>query len=136
MRFLEYNFLMRDGQMFSVTEGIFERIRHLVEAMNRLELQIASEAEVLKDHYAKASAAMPADKNYFLNGVQTGSVVKSYLLTRRGVEVPGEGTVQVPEFIDSVLRFANYPKRKIEVLTDLAAHLQNIYEMIGSQEVQ
>jgi len=136
VRFLEYNFLMHDGQMFSVTEGIFERIRHLVEAMNRLELQIASEAEVLKDHYAKASAAMPEDKNYFLNGVQTGSVVKSYLLTRRGVEVPGEGTVQVPEFIDSVLRFANYPKRKIEVLTDLAAHLQNIYEMIGSQEVQ
>ena len=132
VRFLEYNFLMHDGQMFSVTEGI----HHLVEAMNRLELQIASEAEALKDHYARASATMQEDKNYFLNGVQTGSVIKSYLLTSKGVEVPGEATIQVPEFIDSVLRFANYPKRKIEVLTDLAAHLQNIYAMIGSQEAQ
>ncbi|HUG96799.1 MAG TPA: hypothetical protein VMJ94_04605 [Nitrososphaera sp.] len=119
-----------------MTEGIAERIHHLVEAMNRLELQIASEAEAFKDHYARASAAMQEDKNYFLNGVQTGSVIKSYLLTRKGVEVPGEGTIQVPEFIDSVLRFANYPKRKIEVLTDLAAHLQNFYAMIGSQEAQ
>ena len=119
-----------------MSEGMGDRIRHLVEAMNRLELQIASEAEVLKDHYVKVAAAMPEDKNYFLNGVQTGSVVKSYLLTRRGVEVPGEATIPVPEFIDSVLKFANYPKRKIEVLGDLATHLQNIYALIGSQEAQ
>ena len=119
-----------------MSEGMGDRVRHLVEAMNRLELQIAGEAEVLKDHYVKAAAAMPEDKNYFLNGVQTGSVVKSYLLTRRGVEVPGEATIPVPEFIDSVLKFANYPKRKIEVLGDLATHLQNIYALIGSQEAQ
>lgn len=127
---------MQSRQMSSVTEGIAERVHHLVEAMNRLELQITNEAEAIKDHYAKASAAMPEDKNYFLNGVQTGSVVKSYLLTRRGVEVPGEGTMQVPEFIDNALRFANYPKRKIEVLGDLATHLQNIHALIGSQEAQ
>jgi hypothetical protein len=119
-----------------VSEGISDRIRHLVEAMNRLELQIASEAEVIKDHYVKAAAAMPEDKNYFLNGVQTGSVVKSYLLTRRGIEVPGEATIQIPEFIDSVLKFANYPKRKIEVLNDLVIHLQGIYALIGSHEAQ
>ncbi|HXV45816.1 MAG TPA: hypothetical protein VD736_04005 [Nitrososphaera sp.] len=117
-------------------EGMGDRVRHLVEAMNRLELQIAGEAEVLRDHYVKAAAAMPEDKNYFLNGVQTGSVVKSYLLTRRGVEMPGEATIPVPEFIDSVLKFANCPKRKIEVLGDLATHLQNIYALIGSQEAQ
>lgn len=116
--------------------GMVDRIRHLVEAMNRLELQIASEVEAIKDQYAKAAAAMPEDKTYFLNGVQTGSVVKSYLLTRKGVEIPGEGTVQIPEFIDSVIRFANYPKRKIEVLSDLATHLQNVHAMIGSQEAQ
>jgi hypothetical protein len=63
-------------------------------------------------------------------------VVKSYLLTRRGIDVPGEGTTPVPEFIDSVLRFANYPKRKIEVLTDLEDHLNKIYTLIGSQQVQ
>lgn len=51
-----------------------------------------------------------------LNDVWTGSLFKSYLLTRRDIEVPGEGTVQVPEFIDIVLKFANYPKRKFEVL--------------------
>jgi hypothetical protein len=119
-----------------MSEGMADRIRHLVEAMNRLELQIAGEAEILKDHYVKAAAAMPENKNYFLNGVQTGSVVKSYLLTRKGIEVPGEGTVQIPEFIDSVLKFANYPKRKIEVLSDLATHLQSIYALIGSQEAQ
>jgi hypothetical protein len=119
-----------------MSEGIADRILRLVEALNRLELQIASEAEVLKNQYVKAAAAMPEDKNYFLNGVQTSSMVKSYLLTRRGIEVPGEGIVQIQEFIDSVLRFANYPKRKIEVLNDLATHLQNIYALIGSQETQ
>ena len=116
--------------------GLGDRIRHLVEAMNRLELQITGEAEVLKDHYVKAAAAMPEDKNYFLSGMQTGSVVKSYLLTRKGIEVHGEGTVPIPEFIDNVLKFANHPKRKIEVLSDLVTHLQNIYALIGSQEAQ
>ena|SRR5688572_29273084 len=119
-----------------MSEGIADRINRLVEALNRLELQIASEAEVLKDRYVKAAEAMPEDKNYFLNGVQTGSVVKSYLLRHKGIEVPGEGTIQIPEFIDSVIKFANYPKRKIEVLNDLATHLQGIYAMIGSQEAQ
>jgi len=37
---------------------------------------------------------MPEDKTYLSNGVQTGSVVKSYLLTGKG-EMPGEGTIQV-----------------------------------------
>jgi hypothetical protein len=116
--------------------GTAERIRHLVEAMNGLELQIAAEVESIKDKYAKVAAAMPDDRSYFLNGVQTGSVVKSYLLTRRGIEVPGESTMQIPEFIDSVIRFANYPKRKIEVLGDLATHLQNAYALIGMQEAE
>ena len=97
-----------------MSEGMADRIHHLVEGMNRLELQIAGEAEVIKDHYVKAAASMPEDKNYFLNGVQTASVVRSFLLTRKGVEVPGEGTIPIPEFIDSVIKFANYPKRKIE----------------------
>ena len=90
-----------------MSEGMADRIHHLVEGMNRLELQIAGEAEVIKDHYVKAAASMPEDKNYFLNGVQTASVVRSYLLTRKGVEVPGEGTIPIPEFIDSVIKFAN-----------------------------
>jgi hypothetical protein len=115
---------------------VYERIRQLAEAMSRLEIEITHETEALKEQYVKVADAMPADKNYFLNGVQTGSVVKSYLLTRNGIEVPGEATIPIPDFLDSVLRFANYPKRKIEVLNDLVTHLQNIYKMIGSQQVQ
>lgn len=116
--------------------GIAERIRRLADAMGEIELEIASETETMKELFIKAAAAMPEGKNYFLNGVQAGSVVKSYLLTRNGIEVPGESTIPIPEFIDSVLRFANYPKRKIEVLTDLAGHLQNAYSMAESQEAQ
>lgn len=119
-----------------MADEITDRVRHLVEAMNRLELQITGEFEAIKDQYAKAAALLPEGKSYFLNGVQTGSVVKSFLLTRKGVEVPGEGFVQIPEFIDSVIRFANYPKRKIEVLGDLASHLQNVYALISAQEAQ
>jgi len=48
--------------------------------------------------------------------------------------VPGEETMQIPEFIESVLRFANYPKRKIEVLSDLSVHLEGIYLMIQKTE--
>lgn len=125
---------MLNGHCLSVTEPTVDRIRHLVDSMNRLEIQIAAEVESIKERYSKAVALMPEDKSYFLNGVQTSSVVKSYLLTRRGIEVPGETTIQVPEFIDSVIRFANYPKRKIEVLSDLSAHLQNVYALIGKQE--
>ncbi|MEW6605678.1 MAG: hypothetical protein AB1351_13460 [Thermoproteota archaeon] len=127
---------MLDWHCVSVIEPADDRIRNLIGVMNRLEIQIAEEVESIKDQYSKAAAAMPEDKSYFLNGVQAGSVVKSYLLTRRGIEVPGEKTVQIPEFIDNVIRFANYPKRKIEVLSDLSKHLQNVYALIGTQEAQ
>ena len=122
--------------LFCSVSGIAERIRILADAMGKIEQEIASETEAMKEMYTKAAAAMPEGKNYFLNGVQAGSVVKSYLLTRRGIEVPGESTIPIPEFIDGVLRFANYPKRRIEVLTDLAGHLQNVYSMAESQEAQ
>ena len=110
-------------------EELSEKISLLVSALNKLELEIAIASDVMKEYYVRASRDMPDGKSYFLNGVQTGPVVKSYLLTRRGIEVPGEEMMQIPEFIENVLRFANYPKRKIEVLTDLLAHLQSIHLM-------
>ena len=119
-----------------MSEEVTEKIRLLVDGMSKLELEIASATDVIKDYYVRASAAMPEDKTYFLNGVQTGSVVKSFLLTRRGVDIPGEETMAIPEFIDSVLRFANYPKRKIEVLSDLSVHLEKIYAIIEGDEIQ
>ncbi len=118
-----------------MVEEIIEKIGLLVDALNRLESEIASTTDVIKEHYVKASQAMPDGKSYFLSGVQTGPVIKSYLLTRQGIEVPGEEIVQIPEFLESVLRFANYPRRKIEVLNDLLAHLQNILLMIQKPEV-
>src|SRR5919107_3548781 len=117
-----------------MVKEITEKISLLVDALSKLELEIAIASDVIKEHYVKASHAMPDGKSYFLSGVQTGPVIKSYLLTRHGIEVPGEETMQIPEFIESVLRFANYPKRKIEVLSDLLAHLQGIYLIIQKAE--
>src|SRR3712207_9214579 len=91
-------------------EEITEKIRLLVDSLNKLELEIALATDVMKEYYIRASHDMPDGKSYFLNGVQTGPVVKSYLLTRQGIEVPGEETMQIPEFIESVLRFANFPR--------------------------
>jgi hypothetical protein len=111
-----------------MSEEITKRISLLVDALNKLELEITITTDVMKEHYVRASHAMPDGKSYFLSGVQTGPVIKSYLLTRQGIEVPGEEIMQIPEFIESVLRFANYPKRKIEVLSDLLSHLQSIHQ--------
>jgi hypothetical protein len=113
-----------------MSEEITKKINLLVDTLNKLELEIAIATDVMKEQYVRVSHAMPDGKSYFLSGVQTGPVIKSYLLTRQGIEVPGEETMQIPEFIETVLRFANYPKRKIEVLSDLLSHLQSIYLMI------
>jgi hypothetical protein len=117
-----------------MVEEITEKVSRLADTLNKLELEIAVATDVLKEYYARASQDMPKAKSYFLNGVQAGPVVKSYLLTWQGIEVPGEEIIQIPEFIESVLRFANYPKRKIEVLSDLLAHLESIHLIIQKAE--
>lgn len=117
-----------------MVEEITQKIRQLVDAVNKLELEIAIATDMIKECYVRASHAMPDGKSYFLNGVQTGSVIKSYLLTHHGIEVPGEETINIPEFIECVLRFANYPKRKVEVLSDLSGHLEAIHLMIKEAE--
>lgn len=119
-----------------MVKEVTEKIHRLVDDMNKLEQEIAIATDSIKECYVEASASMPEDKSYFLNGVQTGSVVKSYLLTRRGIDIPGEGSMKIPEFIDNVMRFANYAKRKIEVLSDLSNHLENIYAMIERKDSQ
>lgn len=119
-----------------MVKEVTEKIHRLVDDMNKLEQEIAIATDSIKECYVEASAAMPEDKSYFLNGVQTGSVVKSYLLTRRGIDIPGEESMKIPEFIENVMRFANYAKRKIEVLSDLSNHLENIYVMIERKDSQ
>ena len=56
---------------------------------------------------------------------------KSYLVTFEGIEVLGEEAIPIPIFIDNVVRFANYPKRKIEILKELAIHLEGIRRLIA-----
>ena len=89
-----------------------------------LEESIAIETEYIKEVYAKASKSMSDSQHYFLNGVQASPVTKSYLLTKKGIEVVGEEAVPISEFIDQALNFANYPKKRIEVLMALAKHLE------------
>ena len=101
-----------------------KRVNELVKRMNVLEDSIAVETEYIKEIYAKASKSMSESQHYFLNGVQASPVAKSYLLTKKGIEVVGEEAIPISTFIDEVLNFANYPKKKIDVLMVLAKHLE------------
>lgn len=116
--------------MVSMAVDIMEGINRLVEMMKLMEEDIEKEAELLKQEYLKASNSMPESQNYFLNGIQAAHIAKSYLMTRRGIEVLGEDVIPIPTFIDSVIQFANYPKRKIEVMVFLAKHLEKINELV------
>jgi hypothetical protein len=110
--------------------NIMEGISRLVEKMKLIEEDIEKEAQILKQEYVKASTSMPESQNYFLNGIQAAHIAKSYLMTRRGIEVLGEDIIPIPTFIDAVIQFANYPKRKIEVMLSLANHLEKINELV------
>jgi hypothetical protein len=77
---------------------------------------------------------MKESQNYLLTGIQMAPVSKSYLVTFRGIEVLGEETIPIPIFIDNVMRFANYPKRKIEVLKELAIHLERLRAIIAIKD--
>ena len=101
-----------------------KRVNELVKRMNVLEDSIAVETEYIKEVYAKASKSMSESQHYFLNGVQASPVAKSYLLTKKGIEVVGEEAIPISTFIDEVINFANYPKKKIDVLMVLAKHLE------------
>ena len=111
-----------------------DRIRKLEAQLERLEGEITAETGRLKSLLSNAADLLPQDKSYYLVGIQTGPIVKAYHLTCNGVGVQGEGPVSIGEFIDSAMRFANFPKRKIEVLNDLENHLQAIRSMIGFQQ--
>jgi hypothetical protein len=101
-----------------------KRVNELVKRMGQLEENIAVEIEYVKEVYSKASRAMSESQHYFLNGVQASPVTKSYLLTKKGIEVVGEEAIPISAFIDQALDFANYPKKKIEFLMVLAKHLE------------
>ena len=91
-----------------------KRVNELVKRMGQLEENIAVEIEYVKEVYSKASRAMSESQHYFLNGVQASPVTKSYLLTKKGIEVVGEEAIPISAFIDQALDFANYPKRRLK----------------------
>ncbi len=101
-----------------------KRVNELVKRMSLLEESIAVETIYIKEVYAKASKSMSESQHYFLNGVQATPVAKSYLLTKKGIEVVGEDAIPISTFINEVLNFATYPKKKIDVLMVLAKHLE------------
>jgi phage shock protein A len=116
--------------MPSVIADYSIQINDLIASMSLLEQKISNETKIIKEHYRKASSAMKETQNYFLNGIQDGQPAKSYLLTCRGIEVLGEEVIPIDIFIDNVLRFANEPSRQIQVLKELAMHLQKVNEML------
>ena len=114
-----------------------EEIRDLLKQIGKLndkikiiEEEIGVQTDTVKDLYLKLSLSMKQSQNYLLTGIQTSLNSKSYLVTFRGIEVLGEETIPIPLFIDNVIRFANYPKRKIEVLKELAIHLERLRNMV------
>ena len=113
-------------------QDVLNQISELTDKMKIIEEEIKVQTEILKELYSKFSLSMKESQNYLLTGIQTASVSKSYLVTFRGIEVLGEETIPIPTFIDNVIRFANYPKRRIEVLKELAIHLDGLRSMIAT----
>src|SRR5688500_8895395 len=101
-----------------------KRVNELVKRMGQLEENIAVEIEYVKEVYSKASRAMSESQHYFLNGVQASPVTKSYLLTKKGIEVVGEEAIPISAFIDQALDFANNHKKNIEDLIELTKQLK------------
>jgi len=122
--------------MPSATTDYSIRINDLIDSMSLLEQKITNETEIIKEHYRKASFAMKETQNYFLNGIQDGQPVKSYLLICKGIEVLGEEVISIDMFIDNVLRFANEPSKQIQVLKELAMHLQKVNEMLDQPLIE
>ena len=113
-------------------QDVLNQISELNDKMKIIEEEIKVQTEILKELYSKFSLSMKESQNYLLTGIQTAPVSKSYLVTFRGIEVLGEETIPIPTFIDNVMRFANYPKRRIEVLKELAIHLDGLRSMIAT----
>jgi hypothetical protein len=110
---------------------VLKQISELDNKMQIIEDEIGVQTEILKELFLKYSLSMKRSQNYLLTGIQTSPTSNSYLVTFRGIEILGEEAIPVPIFIENVVRFAYYPKRKIEVLKELAIHLEGISRLIA-----
>ena len=118
----------------SEIQDVLRQVSELNNKIKTIEEEIGIQTEILKDLFLEFSVLMKESQNYLLTGIQMAPVSKSYLVTFRGIEVLGEETIPIPIFIDNVMRFANYPKRKIEVLKELAIHLERLRAIIAIKD--
>lgn len=109
---------------------LLECINELTNKINQIENDIQNATGIVVKEYRITSEKMDENQSYFLSGIQYGIPGKSYLLTSKGIEVLGEETLEIGEFINQVINYANNPSRKIEVLKDLATHLQKFLESV------
>ena len=107
---------------------LLECINELTKKINQIENDIQNAIGIVIKEYRNTSEKMIENQSYFLSGIQYGIPGKSYLLTSKGIEVLGEETIEIGVFINDVINYANNPTRKIEVLKDLATHLQKFLE--------
>jgi hypothetical protein len=111
-----------------VISELFECINELTKKIDQIENDIQNASIIVIKEYRNTSEKMIDNQSYFLSGIQYGIPGKSYLLTSKGIEVLGEETIEIGVFINDVINYANNPTRKIEVLKDLATHLQKFLE--------
>ncbi len=107
---------------------LFECINELTKKIDQIENDIQNASIIVIKEYRNTSEKMIENQSYFLSGIQYGIPGKSYLLTSKGIEVLGEETIEIGVFINDVINYANNTTRKIEVLKDLATHLQKFLE--------
>jgi len=101
-----------------VTSELLECINALTNKINQIENDIQNATDLVIKEYIITAEKMDENQSYFLSGIQYGIPGKSYLLTSKGIEVLGEETIEIGEFINQVINYANNPSRKIEVLKD------------------
>jgi hypothetical protein len=115
-----------------VISELLECINELTKKINQIENDIQNATGIVIKEYRITTEKMDENQSYFLSGIQYGIPGKSYLLTSKGIEVLGEETIDIGEFINQVINYANNPTRKIEVLKDLVTHLQKFLESINN----
>jgi hypothetical protein len=115
-----------------VISELLECINELTKKINQIENDIQNATGLVIKEYRITTEKMDENQSYFLSGIQYGIPGKSYLLTFKGIEVLGEETIEIGEFINLVINYANNPTRKIEVLKDLVTHLQKFLESINN----
>ena len=114
--------------------SLIHDINQLTKKIDIIEQDIKNTTKKIINDYKSISLDMNQSQSYFLSGVQSRMPAKSYLLTHKGIEVLGEEVIDIEEFINEVITFANNPKRKIEVLSDLVTHLDKINDALKNNK--